>query len=207
MAKKAPRKESEHVARAKNIIRQKTSMPTAQEILDLARQLKQEKAFGYARKLLGLARKSLDSAANDQMKLELAQEHTLCTYKDPDLPVRSRLDQALEILNAADALLETQNRETLGLAGAIFKRIWEVGGQKIHLEHALSYYLRGFQLKPESERDFADDRGYTGINAAFVLDQLAGLEARQAQSAGMTSEVADGRQKMAADIRRELKNN
>ena len=59
MAKKSPRKKSEHVARAKNIIRQKTSMPTDQEVLDLTRQLKQEKAFGYARKLLGLARKSL----------------------------------------------------------------------------------------------------------------------------------------------------
>lgn len=206
MAKKALRKESEHVARAKNIIRKKAPLPPGQECLDLVKQLKQEKAFGYARKLLGLARESLDSAADDQLKLKLAQEHALCTYKDPDLPVRSRLDRALGILNAADTLLETQNRETLGLAGAIFKRIWEVGGQKIHLEHSLSYYLRGYQLKPTSELDFADDRGYTGINAAFVLDQLAALESQQAQSAGMTSEVADMRRQQAADIRRELKN-
>jgi len=206
MAKKAPRKESEHVAHAKKIIRKKAPMPPGQECLDLVKQLKQEKAFGCARKLLGIACESLDPETDPQIKLKLAQEHALCTYKDPDLPVRSRLDRALEILNAADALLETENRETLGLAGAIFKRIWEVSGQKIHLEHALSYYLRGFQLNPESERDFADDQGYTGINAAFVLDQLAGLEARQAQSAGMTSEVADERQKKAANIRRELKN-
>ena len=137
MAKKPPRKASENVARAKDIIRQKTPMPAGREILDLVKQLKREKAFGYARKLLGLARESLDLAADGQVKLKLAQEHALCTYKDPDLPVRSRLDRALEILNAADALLETENRETLGLAGAIFKRRWEVAGQKIHLEHSL----------------------------------------------------------------------
>ena len=62
MAKKAPRKKSEHVARAKNIIRQKTSMPTDQEVLDLTRQLKQEKAFGYARKLLARADESIRAA-------------------------------------------------------------------------------------------------------------------------------------------------
>jgi predicted acylesterase/phospholipase RssA len=206
MAKKPPRKQSEHVAQAKKILRKKAPIPSGQECLDLVKHLKQEKAFGYARKLLGLARESRDLAADGQMKLKLAQQHALCTYKDPDLPVRNRLNRALQILNTADALLETQNRETLGLAGAIFKRKWEVSGQKMHLEHALYYYLRGFQLEPASERDFADDQGYTGINAAFVLDQLAGLEARQAQRAGMTSEVADARRKLAADIRTELKN-
>jgi len=205
MADKTLRQESDLVAQAKDILRKKIHRPKDQEILELSEGLRREKAFGYARKLLGLARESLDPEIDAQLKLKLAQEHALCTYKDPDLPVRSRLDQALEILNTADALLETKNPETLGLAGAIFKRIWEVGGQKIHLEHSLSYYLRGFQLKSEGERDFADDRGYTGINAAFVLDQLAGLEAQQAQSAGMTSTVADERRKQAADIRTELK--
>jgi hypothetical protein len=61
------------------------------------------------------------------------------------LPVSDRLGRALRILEAADGLQETQNQETLGLAGAIFKRKWEVSGQKIHLEQALYHYLHGYQ--------------------------------------------------------------
>jgi len=197
-AEKASHQESDQVARAKAILRKKVPKPKDPEILELTGQLKKQKAFGYARKLLELALESLDQETNAQLKLKLSQEHALCTYKDPDLPVSDRLDRALRILDAADALAETKNQETLGLAGAIFKRKWEVGGQKIHLEHSLYYYLRGYQLGP------AGDLGYTGINAAFVLDQLAGLEARLAQSVGMTSNVADERRTQAKDIRAKL---
>ncbi|MHC4623107.1 MAG: hypothetical protein ACYS4W_04320, partial [Planctomycetota bacterium] len=37
----------------------------------------------------------------------------------------SRLDLALEILQECENLGETEDQETLGLAGAIFKRKWE----------------------------------------------------------------------------------
>ena len=198
MPNKALHQESDLVAQAKDILRKKVPKPKDKEILELTKGLKREKAFGYARKLLGLARESLDQETDVQLKLKLAQEHALCTYKDPDLPVSDRLDRALRILDAADALAETKNQETLGLTGAIFKRKWEAGGQKIHLEHALYYYLRGYQ------HGAANDWGFTGINAAYVLDQLASLEAGQAQIAGMTSKVAEERRKQAGEIRLQL---
>ena len=200
MADKSLRQESDHVARVKDILRKKIPKPKDTEILELIKQLKREKAFGYARRLLELLRESFDPETNEQLKLIFAQEHALCTYKDPDLPVSDRLDRALQILDAADALQKTESQETLGLAGAIFKRKWEVSGQKIHLEHSLYYYLRGYQQGP------ANDQGYTGINAAYILDQLASLEARQAHSAGMTSNVADERWKQARQIRENLAN-
>jgi len=200
MADKSLRQESDHVARVKDILRKKIPKPKDTEILELTRQLKREKAFGYARRLLELLRESFDPETDEQLKLIFAQEHALCTYKDPDLPVSDRLDRALQILDAADALQKTESQETLGLAGAIFKRKWEVSGQKIHLEHSLYYYLRGYQQGP------ANDQGYTGINAAYILDQLASLEARQAHSAGMTSNVADERWKQARQIRENLAN-
>jgi hypothetical protein len=198
MATKAPRKESKHITQTKNILRKEVPKPNNMEILELVKQLKQGKAFGYARKLLERTRESLDPETDTQQKLKLAQEHALCTYKDPDLPVSDRLDRALRILEAADGLQETQNQETLGLAGAIFKRKWEVSGQKIHLEQSLYHYLRGYQQGP------ANDQGYTGINAAFVLDQLAGLEARQAHSAGINSTAAEERWNQARQIRKGL---
>ena len=198
MTTKAPRKQSKYVTQAIEILRKKIPTPNNMEILGLVKQLKRGKAFGYAQRLLEQTRESLDPETDALQKLKLAQEHALCTYKDPDLPVSDRLDRALRILEAADGLQETQNQETLGLAGAIFKRKWEVGGQKIHLEQSLYHYLRGYQQGP------ANDQGYTGINAAFVLDQLAGLEAKQAHSAGMSSQTAEERWKQARQIRKEL---
>jgi predicted acylesterase/phospholipase RssA len=198
MTDKASHQEIDHVAQAKDILRKKVPKPKNAEILELTKHLKKIKSFGYARKLLVLAREYFDQETDKQLKLKLAQEHALCTYKDPDLPVSDRLDRALRILDGADALHESKNQETLGLVGAIFKRKWEVSGRKIHLEHSFYYYLRGYQQGP------ANDLGYTGINAAYVLDQLAGLEDRQAQSAGMTSKVADERWKQATEIRTKL---
>jgi predicted acylesterase/phospholipase RssA len=198
MMEKTMRRKSDLAARAEDILRKKVPWPDDSEVLELAKGLKKEKAFGYARKLLAMARESFGQDVDSQLKLKFAQEHALCTYKDPDLPVSDRLDRALRILDGADALKETKNQETLGLAGAIFKRKWEAGGRKIHLERAFYYYLRGYQQGP------AGDLGYTGINAAYVLDQLAGLEAAQAQSAGMTSEAADERRTRAKDIREHL---
>ena len=198
MTEKTMRQKSDLAVQAEDILRKKVPRPNDHEILKLTKGLKKEKAFGYARKLLALARESFGQETDAQLRLKFAQEHALCTYKDPDLPVSDRLDRALRILDGADALTETKNQETLGLAGAIFKRKWEVGGRKIHLERSLYYYLRGYQQGP------AGDLGYTGINAAYVLDQLAGLEAGQAQSAGMTSEAADERRAEAGNIRENL---
>ena len=170
MATKASRKQSKYVTQAIEILREKIPKPKNMEIFELVKQLKREKAFGFARKLLELARESLDPDTDALQRLRVAQELALSTYKDPDLPVSDRLDRTLGILEADGGLQETQNQETLGLAGTIFKRKWEVSGQKIHLERALYYYLRGYQKGP------ANDFGYTGINAAYVLDFLAYLE-------------------------------
>lgn len=164
------KRKGDHVAQVKDILRKNVPLPKETEILELTRQLKQEKAFGYARKLLALVRESLDPEIDEQLKLKLALEHALCTYKDPDLPVWDRLDRALRILDAADTLLETKNQETLALAGAIYKRKWEVTARKPDLEKSLSYYLRGYKL------GYVEDLGYCGVNAAFVLDLLASLE-------------------------------
>ena len=40
--------------------------------------------------------------------------------------------------------VETQDTETLGLAGAIFKRKWEADGKRQNLERSLFYYLKGY---------------------------------------------------------------
>lgn len=94
----------------------------------------------------------------------------MLTYKDPDLPIDEALNSALSILSGIADLKTTNDQETLGLAGAIYKRWWEAYGQRDDLERSLDYYLRG-------QAQGADqDQGYTAINAAFVYDLLAAQE-------------------------------
>ena len=190
------------------------------ELLKLAKRLSAAKRFGLGRRLLKLARKNLKHSEYPTIYLEIFQKSALYTYKDPDLPLQWRLDHALGILQEVENLAATQNPETLGLAGAIHKRKWELEGQRQHLERALSYYLRGYAQgapigmradvlgylrdNPSCQLNADDDRGYNGINAAFVLDMLAQQEEEEAKRAGLDSETARGRREGARLIREEI---
>src|SRR6185369_6088415 len=143
----------------------------------------------------------ITSATEEKLRRRLIQQHALCTYKDPDLPVSDRLDNALEILSEIGSLAavadgETLDQETLGLAGAIHKRKWEADGQVQHLERSLGFYLRGYR----HPKALAGDYGYTAINVAFILDCLASQE--EASNAGSTS--AETRRREARSIRQEI---
>ncbi len=188
--------ESGNVTAAKNFLRGQQAEPEA--LLGLAKRLKKEQAFGYARRILALASARLGAATSPELRRTIAQQHALCTYKDPDLPDGERLDRALEILSSAEDLTTTTNQETLGIAGAIHKRKWEVDARREHLERSLAYYLRGYHVGATS------DDGYTGINAAFVLDLLADVEEREARRAATTSSTAQARRQEARAIRLDL---
>jgi predicted acylesterase/phospholipase RssA len=192
-----PKKESANARAAHDILRGQSLEP--REMLKLAKKLKEEKEFGLARRLL--ARAHAEPSINDdpKLRLEVCQQLALCTYKDPDLQADARLDRALEILQqSCEDINTTTNQETLGLTGGIYKRKWELDNQKQQLERALNYYKRGFAEGP------AHDQGYTGINAAFVLDMLAHQEEEEAKKAKVVSEVAKERRKEAREIRAEI---
>ena len=74
----------------------------------------------------------------------------------------------LELLRAGADLESTTDKETLGIAGGILKRMWARSGQTRYLSQGLNYYERGY-----TSPDGQDDYGYNGINAAFLNDQLA----------------------------------
>jgi predicted acylesterase/phospholipase RssA len=141
---------------------------TPQQAEDLIKRLKKEDRFGWARRVVAKVREA--DIGSTVLRSWFAQQHVLCTYKDPDLPVLKALDQALAILGGSSDLDNTSDQETLGIAGAIYKRRWQATGQKDQLERSYRYYRRGYDIGPEK------DRGYTAINAAFVLDQLADIE-------------------------------
>lgn len=200
-----PKKPSTSAATAHDILRGQSVEP--RELLELAKELKREKEFGLARRLLARAR--LEPSLNDDaaLRLKVYQESALCTYKDPDLQADARLDRALDILRqSCEDINKTENQETLGLIGAIYKRKWELDNQTQQLERALNYYLRGYQPDRDKPPHPIDDQGYTGINAAFVLDLLAHQELEEAKKANFKSEIAQQRREQAKQIRQDIAN-
>ncbi len=193
-----PERESEHVLEAKKILREKLT-PETGKLLQLVRSLKAELKFTFARRLLARAAQ-FENIDQDPNYVKVFQEFALCTYKDEDLPADERLDRALRILREVADFETTKDQETLGLLGGIHKRKWEVDNQRENLELSLFYYLRGYEVGP------ATDQGYTGINAAFVLDRLASLEQGEAKRAGKSSPIADDRRKQATAIRNDIVN-
>jgi predicted acylesterase/phospholipase RssA len=196
--KESPKGKSKgaNVKEALDVLRGQSMEP--RELLKLAKLLKEEKQFGLARRLLARARLDPNLNDNQTLRLEIYQQSALCTYKDPDLQADARLESALEILRSCEDINTTLNQETLGITGAIYKRKWEIDNQKQQLERALNYYQRGYEQGP------AKDQGYTGINAAFVLDLLAHQEEQEAKTAGVVSEVAADRRALAKKIRLDI---
>ena len=157
------------VERARGIIRGESA--ELDEIQELAERLKEQRYFTYARQLFALAgRLSETKRLTESQRLKLIQRQVLCTYRDPDLPAESRFDDALALLGSADLHAPYPSFETLGLAGAIHKYKWKLTGLRRDLERSVGFYGEG------ARRDVTDDLGYTGVNAAFMLDLLSQQE-------------------------------
>ena len=109
----------------------------------------------------------------DAGKLDCASEHYIpiqqilarSFYKDEDLRAPQKFESALEILEKHCLLSESKNGETLGLAGAIYKRMWDYTGQRTHLERSLKWYAKGAEETPDAD-------GWLAVNVAFVSDLL-----------------------------------
>jgi predicted acylesterase/phospholipase RssA len=149
-------------------------VPGPDQLAELGGELKTAKAFPYAQRVFALAREELgeDSGAADAaLRRRLRQQQALCTYKNPEVISEDGLKEAIRILDSdpADPLRTTTDTETLGIAGAVHKRLWEVDGRESHLERSLRYYGRAWEQGP------AVDDGYTGINTAYVFDLLASI--------------------------------
>jgi predicted acylesterase/phospholipase RssA len=184
------------LSRAESILAGQFEPP--QEVLKLVRRLHQDRRFGLARKLLDRLRQYSEVAVDPQLRLAVGQKLALSTYKDPDLPADLKLERALAILRSVEDLERTNNQESLGLAGAIHKRMWEFNGSERHLEASAAFYFRGYQ------KGVVADFGYTAINASFVLDLLADLEVPEEQHRPVDKGEIAVRSKQARAIRLEI---
>jgi hypothetical protein len=101
--------------------------------------------------------------SDDYLKQQLA----LATYKAEKPDAAAALETAKAIL--AELTPEsTTDPETLGLWGAVHKRLWQLGRERAHLDDAIRAYEKGFYLKNDH---------YNGINLAFLLNVRASVSA------------------------------
>lgn len=142
-----------------------TSKETLGSIIESATSALEKDDFLTAKALLEVAH-SLDRN-NDFIIQKLA----LATYKSKHPSHVEALKEALELLNPLD-LANTTDPETLGLAGAIYKRLWEescnkglrelfVDSEDENLNNSIFYYEKGFFIK----NDY-----YNGINLAYLYN-------------------------------------
>jgi hypothetical protein len=94
----------------------------------------------------------------------VTQQLVIATYKSKQPDPLSALLEARGIMVQSLDPASTNDPETLGLWGAIHKRLWELRSQTADLNAAVDGYERGFLLR----RDW-----YNGINYAFLLDLRA----------------------------------
>ena len=94
------------------------------------------------------------------------QQLALCTYKNDTISPKIALIDALKIINQLEPEdRNTTDPETLGITGAIYKRLWLNDTKTIeYLDRSIEYYKRGFTIN----QDY-----YTGENYALCLDLKA----------------------------------
>ncbi|MDP2882145.1 MAG: TRAFs-binding domain-containing protein [Azonexus sp.] len=94
----------------------------------------------------------------------VTQQLVVATYKSKQPDAQCALIEARGIMEQSLDPVSTNDPETLGLWGAIHKRLWELQSRPEDLNAAVDGYERGFSLR----RDW-----YNGINYAFLLDLRA----------------------------------
>jgi len=96
----------------------------------------------------------------------VVQRLALVTYKSKKPSLINSLLAALEILKELNPEIST-DLETLGLSGAIYKRLFEASDNSEYLYRAVWYYEKGFYLGEDY---------YNGVNLAYLFTQQAVLE-------------------------------
>ena len=139
------------------------------QLLEHAQKRINDSDFASARVLLEEARKRRPTDSF------VIQRLALSTYKSKQPDAVTALNDALDVLRVLKPE-SCNNPETLGLYGAIHKRLWEINPSPELLDTGITAYARAFALKQDH---------YTGINFAFLLD----LRAREHLKAGQRDDA------------------
>jgi len=129
-------------------------------------------AFGNARAIITKKPEGDESAGQSDAEY-VTQQLALATYKSKQPSEVKALEEGLEIIGTLNPD-SSNDLETLGITGAIRKRLWLSEAQRPHLDKAVEYYERGFNL----QRDY-----YNGENYAVCLEMRADEQADEDEAA------------------------
>lgn len=146
-------------------------------VIGAAEAAKKTRDFPEAIRLFGKAiDMQTEGKPNKKPDVFLAQRLALVTYKNgekKDAACKIDKETAIAALFKAEVILAkycepkiSTDPETLGLSGAINKRLFELTGDLEYLNLAIRFYERGFYVK----QDY-----YNGINVAYMYTQRANL--------------------------------
>lgn len=129
-------------------------------IFALVEQAKLEMANDNFPEAIKYWKKTCEKVENDSY---FVQQLALCTYKSKMPTEKIALHDALTIITQLEPDGRTTNDpETLGITGAIYKRLWLLDkGEIDYLDRAIKYYEKGFAINSDY---------YTGENYALCLD-------------------------------------
>lgn len=134
--------------------------PSGPALADLLKQVsdcKQKKDFLQAKGIL----KTMHEMAPRQS--QWVQQLALVTYKSEYPDKLSALHEAIKILETLQPIT-SNNAETLGLWGAVHKRLFDATRDQTYLDQAINAYEKGYRL----QNDY-----YNGINWAYLLNVRA----------------------------------
>lgn len=147
----------------KKLSKRKNNQPTVSELLKDAEKARNENNFKIASELYKVCLKY------DPNNHFLIQRLALVTYKSLSPNPKNALSKAENILDKLNPL-ETTDPETLGLSGAINKRLYEITNDKHYLDKSLWFYEKGFYIK----QDY-----YNGINYAYLFTVKSVIEKKK----------------------------
>jgi hypothetical protein len=130
------------------------SEPTIRTLMDQVDAAFDKSDFITAKSLLAVVRTMIPKDAY------VAQRLALATYKSKLPTPEAALNEAAAILDTLEPESSTDT-ETLGLYGAVRKRLWDATGATAHLDKAIWAHEKGFYVK----NDY-----YNGINLALLLN-------------------------------------
>ena len=129
--------------------------------------------FIEAKRLLTSVRAAMRESGSDAPEDPyIIQQLALVTYKSKHPTPVAALEEARDLLRTLDPE-RSSDTETLGMWGAVHKRLWDETGGRTHLDEAVSGYERGFYLR----HDY-----YNGINYAYLLNVRAAHAASRAEA-------------------------
>ncbi|HEX8277656.1 MAG TPA: patatin-like phospholipase family protein, partial [Segetibacter sp.] len=200
-------KKLDKINKARSIIRGERTLDR-EDLNDLISDLEKLEQFGYATEVL-LVKMKLDESDGFTIRLKDYETLAKYIYKDHSLPSLFKFKKALQELTSHEDLVTTERCETLGLAGAIYKRKWQFDHQFRNLILARYYYKRGFEKWKEFIADYnnprrnisKNDNGFNAINYAFINEQMAVDKLEEHGKITGFSESIEDRFKEAEDTR------